>query len=153
MLKPNLWWVTGKTEPMENLENWINRKFTSQPVFWVKCRKVTTHKCLLTNVLNIKTEPRMGDGEKLSQWKIQKTESTENLHLGRFCKCQQKRNISVSHYEKIEKWPPFHKYRSYGKNSNYQPSPKFGSPVLWVLTEMEYQCWPLWKNRKMAAIP
>ena len=28
----------------------------------------------------------------------------------RFSVCQQKWNISVSHYEKIEKWPPFCKY-------------------------------------------
>ena len=35
-------------------------------------------------------------------------------------------NISVGHYEKIEKWPPFHKYALYGKFSNYQhpPPPK-----------------------------
>ena len=30
--------------------------------------------------------------------------------------------------------------------------PKFGCPVFRVLTEMEYQHWPLWKNWKMAAI-
>ena len=41
-------------------------------------RKVTTHKCPRINVLNVETEPRMGDGdnrtngkfEKLNQWKI-----------------------------------------------------------------------------------
>ena len=33
-------------------------------------------------------------------------------------------NISVGHYEKIQKWPPFHKYRSYRKISNYQQIPK-----------------------------
>ena len=27
-----------------------------------------------------------------------------------FSKCQQKCNINVNRYEKIEKWPPFHKY-------------------------------------------
>ena len=46
----------------------------------------------------------------------------ENLCL-RFSECQW--NISIGHYE-IEKWPPFHKYQSYGKNSNYQP------PKVWV---------------------
>ena len=30
MLKQNLRWVTRKTEPTENLENWTNRKFTSE---------------------------------------------------------------------------------------------------------------------------
>ena len=38
--------------------------------------------------------------------------------------CQQKWNISVSHYEKIKKWPPFHKYQSYGKISNYRTPPQ-----------------------------
>ena len=30
-------------------------------------------------------------------------------------------NISIGHYEKIEKWPPFCEYWLYGKFSNYQP--------------------------------
>ena len=42
--------------------------------------------------------------------------------------------------------------QSYRKISNYWPPPKFGSPVFRVLTETEYQHWPLWKNWKMAAI-
>ena len=29
MLKQNLAWVMGKTEPTESLENWINRNFVS----------------------------------------------------------------------------------------------------------------------------
>ena len=37
------------------------------------------------------------------------------------------------------KWQPFHKYALY---ENFEitdpPPPKFGSPVFWVLTEMEY---------------
>ena len=125
MLKPNLGWVTGKTEPKENLENWINGKFTSQPVFWVKCRKVTMHKCPWINVLNIETKPRMGEREN---WKLkngrhfininhsekfQITDPPKSLGLW-FSNCQQKWNICVGHYEKIEKWPPFHKYRSFG---------------------------------------
>ena len=35
MLKESLGSVMGKTEPTENLENWINGKFVS-PVFWVQ---------------------------------------------------------------------------------------------------------------------
>ena len=46
-----------------------------------------------------------------------------------FYECQWKLNISVGHYEKIEKWPPFHKYQSYKKILNYQPPPKSGSLV------------------------
>ena len=38
-----------------------------------------------------------------------------------FSECQQKWNINISHYEKIENWPPFHKYQSYGKNLYYLP--------------------------------
>ena len=41
-----------------------------------------------------------------------------------FSECWWKWNISVSHYEKIEKWPPFHKYWLYGKISNYLYPPK-----------------------------
>ena len=44
---------------------------------------------------------------KLYQLKIWKTEPMDNLCLW-FSECQW--NINVSHYEKIEKWPPFHKY-------------------------------------------
>ena len=68
----------GKTEPTQNSENWINGKFASGPVFGVKCRKVTMHKCPYINIINVKTKPRMCDGEKwtkgkfgkLNQWKI-----------------------------------------------------------------------------------
>ena len=41
-------------------------------------------------------------------------------------KCQWKQNISVCHYEKIEKWPPFRKYRSYRKFQITDP------PKVWV---------------------
>ena len=41
--------------------------------------------------------------------KFQLTDPPKSLGLW-FSVCQQKWNISVSHYEKIEKWPPFHKY-------------------------------------------
>ena len=71
-----------------------------------------------------------------------KTEPMENSHLW-LSECQWKWNISIGHYGKIEKWPPFHKYRSYGKISNYQTPPKFGSLVFQVLIEMEYQYQPL----------
>ena len=56
-----------------------------------------------------------------------------------FSECQLKLNISIGHYEEIEKLPPFNKYESYGRIPNYQP-PKFAYKVL---TEMEYQHWPL----------
>ena len=50
--------------------------------------------------------------------KIQITDPPpESLGL-QFSKCQWKWNIIVGHYEKIEKWPPFHKYQCYGKISN-----------------------------------
>ena len=52
--------------------------------------------------------------------KFQITDSPQSLVL-QFSECQQKWNISICHYEKIEKWPPFHKYALYGKISNYQP--------------------------------
>ena len=59
--------------------------------------------------------------------KFQITEPPPSLGLG-ISECQWKWNISIGHYEKIEKWLPFHKYQSCGKFSNYQPPPpKFGS--------------------------
>ena len=80
-------------------------------------------------------------------WKNFKLLIPQSLAL-QFSGCQWKQNISVGHYEKIEKWLPFHKYQSYGKISNYwtPPPPKFGSPVFQVLTETKYQHQPLWKN-------
>ena len=43
-----------------------------------------------------------------------------------FSEYQQKWNITVSHYEKIEKWLPFHKYQLYRKVLNYQPPQSLG---------------------------
>ena len=48
------------------------------------------------------------------------------ININTFSECQQKRNISIGHYEKIQKWLPFHKYLTYKKISNYWP------PRVWV---------------------
>ena len=75
MLKQNLGWVTGKTEPKECSENWINRKFASLDS---KCRKITTHNCPCTNVEMLKRN--LG-------WVMGKTEpkeSSENWINGKF---------------------------------------------------------------------
>ena len=96
------------------------------------------HKCPHINVLNIETEPRMGDRwvtrsvngngilvlaimKKLKSGchivninnteKFQTSDSPQCLGL-QFSKCQWKQNISVSYYGKIEKWPPYCKYKS-----------------------------------------
>ena len=53
-----------------------------------------------------------------------------------FPECWWKWNISVNHYEKIEKWPPFHKYWSYRKISNYQPPQSLGLRFS--------KCWQKW---------
>ena len=50
----------GKTEPMESLEHWTNRKFVSLDS---KSRKATPHKCPNINVLNIEMEPRKVEGD------------------------------------------------------------------------------------------
>ena len=67
------------------------------------------------------------------EWVMGKTEPTETLQNwinGKFAspvfRVSMKWNISVGHYEKIEKWLPFHKYQSYRKSSNYWP------PKVWV---------------------
>ena len=57
--------MAGKTEPMENLKNWTNRK-VAQPLCTFKCRKIIMCECLCINVLsietpsylNVETEPR-----------------------------------------------------------------------------------------------
>ena len=61
--------MTGKTEPKESLENWINGKFASPDS---KCRKATTHKCSCINFLNVEIEPRMDDGENWTNGKFSK---------------------------------------------------------------------------------
>ena len=99
-IETNLGWLTGKTEPMENSKNWINGKFASRPVFRVKCRKVTIHKCPRINVLNVETKPRMGDGEKWTN--------------GKFRRLNQWKICIMAIMKKIEKWPPFRKYWSFG---------------------------------------
>ena len=38
-----------------------------------------------------------------------------------FSECRRKQNISIGHYDKMEKWLPFRKYRLFRKISNYQP--------------------------------
>ena len=62
-----------------------------------------------------------------------------------FSECWWKWNISVSHYEK---WLPFSIILNIRKNFKLLNPPKFGSPVFWVSTEMEYEHWPLWKKLK-----
>ena len=53
---------------------------------------------------------------------------TDPQSLGlQFSECQWKLNISVSHYEKTEKWLPFCKYNLYRKFSNYPPPPQWFS--------------------------
>ena len=49
---------------------------------------------------------------------FQITDPPQSLGL-QFSDCQWKGYISIGHYEKIEKWLPFHKYRSYRNISNY----------------------------------
>ena len=103
-----------------------------------KCRNVTTHNCPHINVLRVEMEPMMGDRE------TEPTENLENWTNGKFTsqvfQVSMKWNISINHYEKIEKWLPFCTYQSYEKISNYQPPPppKFGSLVFQVSTETEY---------------
>ena len=49
----------------------------------------------------------------------EKFQMTDPQNLGFwFFECRWKWNISVGHYEKIEKWLPFCKYGSYRKISN-----------------------------------
>ena len=71
--------------------------------------------------------------------KFQITDPTQSLGL-RFSECQQKWNITISHYEKIEKWLPISLILIIWKNFKLLTPPKFGSLVFRVSTEMEYHC-------------
>ena len=46
-----------------------------------------------------------------------------------FSKCQWKQNITIGHYENIEKWLPFLLILIVWKNVKLSTPPKFGSPV------------------------
>ena len=145
------WWNEPK---MGDGENWTNGKVRKTEstenlcLLFSECRKVTTQKCFKHSHTSM-LKQNLG-------WVTGKTVPTEKfgkLNWQNFLSLDfQVWNISISHYKKIEKWLPFLYYRLYGKISNYWPPPKFRSPVFQVSMEMEYQCWPLWKNWKMAAI-
>ena len=45
--------------------------------------------------------------------KFQITDPPQSLDL-QFSECRWKWNISIDQYEKIEKWPQYHKYQFYG---------------------------------------
>ena len=65
-----------------------------------KCLLVTQI-CVVQNKFKLPISP---DPQSLGLW---------------FSECQCKCSIGDGHYEKIEKWPPFRKYASYGKISDY----------------------------------
>ena len=77
--------------------------------------------------------------------------TSQSLGL-QFSECQWKWDISIGHYEKIEKWLPISLISIVQKNLQLLTPQSFGSLVFWVSMEIAYQCWPLWKNWKMAAI-
>ena len=86
-------WTNGKVQKTESTENLCLR--------FSECREVTPQKCFkCSHALMLKRNPGWMRGET-EQTEIQKTEPTENSHL-QFSECQ--RNISVSHYEKIDEW-------------------------------------------------
>ena len=98
MLKWNLRWVTGKTEPMEKFRK-LNRwkicvsSFPSAAISALASMKKLKNGCHFVNIDH--TE------------KFQITNPPQSLGLW-FSECQRKWNISISHYEKIEKWLQFH---------------------------------------------
>ena len=118
---------------------------------------MTTHKCPCINVLCVAThkwwnEAKMGDGENWTNRKVWKTESRENLCL-QFSKC---RKVTTQKCFK-------HSHASMLKQNlgwvtrKTEPMEKFGK-LNWQnfcvsgFLSVEYQCRPLWKNWKMAAI-
>ena len=123
-------WKIWKTEPTENLH---------QPSHTFKCRKVSPHNCPCINVLSLGTSSylecwnwtkKLKNGHHFVKYQLYGNISNyqpppQSLGL-QFSECQQKWNISVGHYEKIEKWPPFYKYLLYRNISNYQ------TPKVWV---------------------
>ena len=142
MLKRNLGWVRGKTEPTENLENWTNRKFMSL-VFWLSTeyqhwplsKNLKVAAILLTSIIwkNFKLLTPLKFGSPVFQvsietqyqhWPLWKNWKMAAISLiliiqkyfkwpippkfgSPVSKCQWKRNISIGHCKKIEKWLPF----------------------------------------------
>ena len=149
-----------ETEPtMGDGENWTNRKFGKlnqwkihiSPVFWVKCRKVTMHKCPHINVLNVETKPRMGDGENWTNGKFRKRNQQKICISASFPSVI---GNGISVLAIMKKFKNGCHFINIDCMEKFQITdlPKFGSLVFQVSMEMEYQHWPLWKNWKMAAI-
>ena len=123
-------------------------------ISWVKCRKVTTHKCPHMNVLCAAMH-KCWHGTYDGWWgKLNQGKSSENwidIHLSSFSSVNRNR-ISVSAIMKKLKNGCHFINVNHTEKFQITDLPKFGSPVFWVSTEMEYQHRPLWKNWKMAAI-
>ena len=99
MLKRNLRRVTGKTEPIEKFGK-LNR--------W----KICVSSFLSVDVISpsaimkkLKNDCHFINIDRMEKFQI--TNPPQSLGLW-FSECQWKWNITVGHYEKIEKWLKFH---------------------------------------------
>ena len=145
MLKLNLGWVTVKTEPMEK--------------FW----KLNQQK------IHISSFPSV-NGNGISAFAIMKKlkNGCHFVNIDHMEKCQitnpPKDWISgflsvngnwisvLAIKKKLKNGCHLNNINCTEKCPISDPPQKIGSPVFQVLTKMEYQCQPLWKNWKMAAI-
>ena len=138
--------VMGKTEPMENLENWVNGKF-SLAIMYFKCRKVIMCECLHINVLSVETSScfSVETEPRTKQCGDRETEPMENLYL--------ENGISASAImKKLKNGHHFINICVIWKNFKSLTPLKFESLVFWVSVETEYRQQPLWKNQNVATI-
>ena len=140
MLKQNLGWVTGKTEPKEKFRklNWQNfcLWISECGISVLAIMKKLKNGWHFFNINRIKKFP-ITDPPKFGSLVFQVSKEMEY-------QCQPLwKNWKMAAISLISiVW----------KNFQLLTPPKFGSLVFQVLMEMEYQCRPLWKNWKMAAI-
>ena len=103
-MKLNLGWVMGKTK---------NFKLLTPPKVWVSdFLSVNGNRISVLAIMK-----KLKNGHHFINIncteKIQITNLPQSLGL-QLSECQMKQNISISHYEKIDKWLPFCKYQSFG---------------------------------------
>ena len=93
----------------------------------------------------------MGDGENWTNWKFRKL-NWHKIYVSSFPNVNRNGISASAIMKKMKNRCHFVNINCTEKFQITSPTPKFGSLIFWVLTEMEYQCWPLWKSWKMAAI-
>ena len=145
MLKWNLGRVTGKIEPTEKVGK-LNRQKMSLLQF-SECRKVTMQKCFKhSHALMLKQNLGRVTGKIEPTEKVRKL-NWQKIHVSSFLSVD---GNGISPSAIMKKLKNGCHFINIDCTENFQITDplKFGSPVFWVSTEREYQCWLLWKSEK-----